>query len=329
MEQFFRVSMVLLSAFLLSACGGDTSGNDDNSTNEPVIKKTGQTKSYNKDGNKVTDGSIKDDGYYKKGVAPTYTRDDNKEIVTDSITNLQWQDDVAAEFVAKSWTRAKTYCTELTLGGYSDWRLPSIDELMYIADRSRRYPAIDPTFQNVSSANYWSSTSVVGYENDAWYASFSYGGDYWYTMTEVNHIRCVRGEERSIVDRYTRSDEGIVSDHKTGLQWQDDYSDNNGNVKSAKWVDAISYCENLSLAGYTDWRLPNFNELYSLTDHSRSDPAIDPLFLNTQLDTYWSSTSVVGDEEQAWGVYFSLGGDNLHHKSGSISSYVRCVRTGE
>jgi len=56
------------------------------------VKKTGQTKSYDTDGNEVTDGSIKDDGYYQKGVTPSYTRDDTTEIVTDHITGLQWQD---------------------------------------------------------------------------------------------------------------------------------------------------------------------------------------------------------------------------------------------
>jgi len=52
---------------------------------EGVLKKTGQTKSYDKDGNEVTDGSLKDDGYYQKGVDPSYTRDDVKEIVIDHI----------------------------------------------------------------------------------------------------------------------------------------------------------------------------------------------------------------------------------------------------
>ncbi len=59
-------------------------------------KKTGQTKSYDTDGNEVTDGSIKDDGFYQKGVDPSYTRDDVKEIVIDHITGLQWQDDAEA-----------------------------------------------------------------------------------------------------------------------------------------------------------------------------------------------------------------------------------------
>ena len=127
--------------------------------------------------------------------------------------------------------------------------------------------------------------------------------------------------------RYTRSDVGIVTDTKTGLQWQDDYSDNDGNIKSAKWTDAIAYCESLSLGGCDDWRLPNFNELYYIADRSKRNPAIDPTFQNARSDGYWSSTSLVGGEDYAWGVYFYYGGDYYVDKSYSYD--VRCVRAGE
>ncbi len=127
--------------------------------------------------------------------------------------------------------------------------------------------------------------------------------------------------------RYTRSGDGIVTDNKTGLQWQDDYSDNGDTVKSAKWTDAIAYCDALSLGGHDDWRLPNFNELYSIADHSRANPAIDPVFQHTRSDFYWSSTSVVGDEDNAWLVYFYYGFDFWFDKS--LANYVRCVRAGE
>ncbi len=128
--------------------------------------------------------------------------------------------------------------------------------------------------------------------------------------------------------RYTRSDAGIVTDNKTGLQWQDDYSDNGDSIKSAKWTDAIAYCEALSLGGHDDWRLPNFNELHYLADRSRANPAIDPTFQNTRSDHYWSSTSLVGSESNAWLPNFDDGYDN-YYVDKSDSYYVRCVRAGE
>ena len=125
---------------------------------------------------------------------------------------------------------------------------------------------------------------------------------------------------------FTRSN-GIVTDNKTGLQWQDDYSDNGGDIKSAKWTDAIAYCESLSLGGYDDWRLPNIIELRSIVDRSLFNPAIDPTFLSVTSDYYWSSTTHAHYTDSAWYVYFwggySYGGDK------SYTSYVRCVRGGQ
>jgi hypothetical protein len=183
-------------------------------------KKTGQTKSYNEAGTEVLDNSIKDDGFYQAGTAPSYSRDDTTDIVTDHITNLQWADDVASKTVAKRWLTttnydicrglngqtqdtskctdtsgdtATTYCSSLSLGGHSDWRLPSIDELMYIADRSKSNPSIDTTaFENVVSNLYWSSSTVVGYESNAWVVYFNDGYDGWNNKSNSSYVRCVR-----------------------------------------------------------------------------------------------------------------------------------------
>ena len=127
--------------------------------------------------------------------------------------------------------------------------------------------------------------------------------------------------------RFSRSDEGIVTDHKTGLQWQDDYNNNNEEIKTAKWIDAIDYCKNLMLGSSNDWRLPNIRELLSIVDHSRYDPAIDPIFQYTVSDYYWSSTTYVGYTGAAWDVWFYYGYSNGWNKDDN--HYVRCVRGGE
>jgi len=220
--------ILILSAALLYLGGCDSGdGTDENISEEvstpsstSVLKKTGQTKSYDAYGNEVTDGSIKDDGYYQKGVDPSYTRDDATEIVTDHITGLQWQDNADVETVKKQWLTdanyntcdnnhsdpacydtsgdtAATYCSNLTLGGHTDWRLPTQKELMYIADRSKRDPAIDTTaFTHVVSDFYWSSTTIVGEEYFAWGVFFDVGmngGYVWYTKSSSHYVRCVRG----------------------------------------------------------------------------------------------------------------------------------------
>jgi hypothetical protein len=111
-----------------------------------------------------------------------------------------------------------------------------------------------------------------------------------------------------------------VTDNVTGLMWQ--RQDDN---TPRTWVDAISYCEGLSLAGQEDWRLPNEYELQSIVDYGRYDPAIDTtVFPGTNPTYYWSSSTNASSTYLAWGVYFYGGNVNYFGKTSS-TLYVRCV----
>lgn len=71
------------------------------------------------------------------------------------------------------------------------------------------------------------------------------------------------------------------------------------------WEESLDYAENLELAGYSDWRLPNAKELQSIVDYSKSvqttsSPAIDDLFVLTPITDpngdinygfYWTGTT--------------------------------------
>ena len=106
------------------------------------------------------------------------------------------------------------------------------------------------------------------------------------------------------------------------LEWQD-----NEIGSTTDWESAIERCEILVLSGYSDWRLPNINELKSIVDRSKYNPAIVDSFQNTDSSSYWSSTSDEGNSDYAWLVYFYDGGVGNYGKSSNL--YVRCVRGGQ
>lgn len=120
---------------------------------------------------------------------------------------------------------------------------------------------------------------------------------------------------------YRDATKGVVVDTRTGLVWQDDAT---AASTTATWANAITTCENLVLGGYTDWRLPNINELKSIRDMSRSGPAIEATFVNTATGYFWSSTSYAAGPTLAWVVGFVNG--NVFANDKTFSYYVRCVR---
>ena len=114
----------------------------------------------------------------------------------------------------------------------------------------------------------------------------------------------------------------IVKDNVSKLEWQDDAVGS-----SMTWESAIGYCESLTLGGYSDWRLPNVNELKSIVDRSKLSLAIVQGFENTSSNYYWSSTTFEDYRKYVWIVYFSSG--NVYYNLKGENFYVRCVRDGE
>ena len=125
--------------------------------------------------------------------------------------------------------------------------------------------------------------------------------------------------------RFKDNGDGTITDNRTGLMWvKDGNSAGCNNGADLTWEDALSFCENLSYAGYKDWRLPSIQELHSIVDYGTYNPAINTYFPNTQSGYYWSSTTYVGSTDYAWYVYFYDGDVNSYSKA--YDNYVRPVR---
>ena len=114
----------------------------------------------------------------------------------------------------------------------------------------------------------------------------------------------------------------MVKDNVTGLIWQ------KATASERNWDSAILYCENLTLGGYFDWRLPTVMELSTLVNAGVYSPSInEDFFSGTLASYYWSSTTDADSTDDAWYVYFDYGGVNASGKS--YTSYVRAVRGGQ
>lgn len=120
-------------------------------------------------------------------------------ITRDEQTGLEWSARDIGSFTnkAKNSAAAKA-CADLTLGGHSDWRLPTIEELESIRDCSRYDPAIDTdAFPDCPSAWFWSSTRhAYDPASYAWFVYFGYGNASDGNRNYNYRVRAVRGPSR-------------------------------------------------------------------------------------------------------------------------------------
>lgn len=156
---FEKMTLLVLTLFLLfafAACGGGKTIKSD-----PTVAKETQTEKA-KDGRFIV---------YDNGT------------VLDSQTNLMWAvKDNGSDISFKS---AKSYCDNYRGGGYTDWRIPTQDELLGLFDGNKSRPAacdrrfnihVKTEFINVTCVASWAS-EIRG--SDAAYLSFGSGRRYW------------------------------------------------------------------------------------------------------------------------------------------------------
>ena len=218
-------------------------------------------------------------------------------------------------------------------GGYSDWRLPTINELVSIGDydipppgpaiRTKYFPN---TMAPLSPPDgYWASNSSKSDNRDALTYNFHRSITWIDPKLYANYARAVRGEQ--VKSHYVDNGNGTVTDTTSGLMWQ---QDSGGTMV---WEDALAYCNDLQLGGYSDWRLPTIKELHSLVDYDCSDTAIGTwYFPDIQGPVYWSSTTY----DIGWGYYpclyamvlFPLNGNDYNYDK-DLSYRVRAVRGGQ
>ncbi len=311
-----RLTLMVLVALMLAACSSVTTSAQTIALNYPIVD-TGQTHCYNNTQQIVCPASgaafFGQDAQFVSNV-PSYN-DNGDGTITDLVTGLMWQKTPGSKV---TFANALAGAKALNLGGYADWRVPTIKELYSLinfdgtdpntmsTDTSGLTPFINIQYfdfqygnpsagERVIDAQYWSSTEYVSTTMNGFATTFGvnfadgrikgYGrnsprGE----MTQ--YVRYVRGNPNYGVNDFVANNDGTITDNATGLMWSQADSKIGMNWQAAlAWVQTKN-AENY--LGYNDWRLPNAKELQSIVDYKRSpdatnSAAIDPLFNVTAI----------------------------------------------
>ena len=248
---------------------------------------------------------------------PSFT-DNGNGTITDNVTGLMWQKVDNGE---STWDAAVTNAAALTLGGFTDWRLPTPAEAFSILNHANS-PAVNLTYfpsHAAGAAEYWWTSDIFGSDSTRIFCTNSGGGLGPHPKAETLsaggtkrfHARYVRGAKPTNGHHYTNNGDGTITDTDTGLMWTQAPS------AAMTWNAAIAHAESLTTGTYTDWRLPNVKELQSLVDITlaRSTSAATALpclqrtlFSMATATACWSSTPLRsgGAPTQAWLVEFGV-----------------------
>lgn len=198
-------------------------------------------------------------------------------------------------------------------------------------------------------SSYSSMNNIKGFQD----SSLVYSSTTTYTLVDTgqdryyddsgNEISCPQiGEDYygqdaqydGIQPSYQDNGDGTVTDLITGLMWQQTPT-----TQSFSWQEALDYCEDLSLAGYDDWRTPSLKELFSIQSYESGWPYIDTSYFDLAGSTvdkdqqYWTSNfyyvgTTHGGAATAFGVNHGTGHIKGYPSEayGPMGNYVRAVR---
>lgn len=275
------------------------------------------------------------------GAQFSYT-DNNDGTVTDNITDLMWAQDAGEKM---SYGEAVAGADDYGLAGYNDWRVPTIKELYSLIDFSGA--DIDPMSTDSGDLDPFINDEVFDFEygdtsagdriiDSQWVTSNMYTGEVMsgqqcffgvnfadgrikcYPTADNGHnngyyVRYVRGGDGYGENDFIDNGDGTVTDQAVGLMWAQ-----NDSGEGMDWESALSYCENLQLAGYNNWRLPNAKELQYIVDYSRgpdetNSAAIDPVF---------NTSGITNEAGQADYPFFWTGTTHEGMMGGQNAAYI-------
>jgi len=161
------------------------------------LPKTGQTTSY----------ATGDDGDLERGASwPTqrFTNVDGTtplsgSVVFDQLTGLMWSRSANLPGATKTWQQALDYIASMNSGsgtyGYTDWRLPNLNELESLVNAGAAGTAAWLTSQGFTAVQtnyYWTSTTNASGTGQIWVVNMHFGYLYFHDKTNIHYVWPVR-----------------------------------------------------------------------------------------------------------------------------------------
>lgn len=315
-------TLVIILVFV--SCKQETKKTETGTTNAPSkteqttdkvgtynIVATGQKEFFNN--TEKIDAPKKGEAFYGQDAGhiqnPSSYTDNGDGTITDNVTGLMWQKSYDVLSYEDAVEKLKTF----ELGGYSDWRLPTIKEAYSLMDYSGADPSEEDMDDHLQGAIPFIDTTYFDFKygsnghreiDTQLMTSTFYKGEALHSdqvMFGVNladgrikgypiempgrkaeyTVRFVRGNQDYGKNNFKDNNDGTISDLATGLMWQKEDS-----KKGMNWQEALAYAQEKNdekYLGHSDWRLPNAKELQSIVDYNRSpqgtnSAAISPLF---------------------------------------------------
>ncbi len=343
-ESKIDVDMTLFYA-AFTANKSQTGGGEEPKVSFPLVDSM-QDECYNDKDSMDCPSSASADYYGQdaqhKGNQTSYT-DNGDGTVTDNVTGLVWQQTIDTDGDGDidandkmTLSDATSYCSNLTLAGKSDWRLPSIKEAYslydgrgtdisgaeevedsFVAFLDTSY--FDFTYGDASAGErlidmqYASSTEYVS-GNLLFGVNFADGRIKGYELVlrgedKTFNVQCVRGDTYG-TNNFVDNGDGTITDQATRLMWTQDDSG-----KGLNWQEALAWAQTKNSEnhlGYSDWRLPDIKELQSIVDYSRSPDATS----SAAIDAVFNTTQITNEDGAADYPYFWSSTTHLNYRGG-------------
>jgi hypothetical protein len=257
-------------------------------------------------------------------------------VVKDNLTGLVWQQLPDGSYPALSYPEAELYCSDLEHANFSDWRIPSVQELFSIAQLQNKGNFHDlEAFPNSPADSFW-TTDAYSYWGDARHWMVFFASYYWpgqvgmpfalmYDYDEFAYrVRCVRGSAAPAPTPRFVTENGIVLDNLTGREWEQAPSG-----IALPRAAAQAHCAALDLEG-GGWRVPTMHEIVGVSDYSEPFPQSgEPFHLNRHEATLaqWASNAFAEAGGGDW-IQFIDGMVVASPTNGPAVSEadVRCIR---